>query len=200
MKGFHHRHLPDARHDFMTQHPDDFLTLISSDIAADALDQHAAEAYIKNHPCPKQYEPSTSGANQAEHNSRRLSQHEKRQQRLQAMPKHFYVNDQYKTSLDSGDCAVSCCRQPVLSCLVVLHHFRARLLWAQQGCCREVASLFALNLTAISCDAGLVNPAAVELQPYGWLMIVMHYKGCFGSDCILQVYLRRPLPDLLISV
>ncbi len=34
---------------------------------------------------------------------------------------------------------------------------------------------------------GLVNPAAVELQPYGWLMIVMHYQGCFGSDCLLQV-------------
>lgn len=144
MKGFHHHQFPDARHDFMTQHPDDFLALVSSDIAAEALDQHAAKAYIKNHPCPKQYEPSTSAAKQAEHNSRRLSQHDKRQQRLQAMPKHFYINDQYKTSLDSG----------------------------------------------------LVNPAAVELQPYGWLMIVMHYKGCFGSDCILQTE-RAFTPPLL---
>jgi len=104
IEGFYHRHFPDAHNDFMTQHPDDFIALVSSDIAAEALDQHTAKAYIKNHPCPKQYEPSASGAKQAEHNSRRLSQHEKRQQRLQAMPKHFYVNDQYKTSLDSGDC------------------------------------------------------------------------------------------------
>ncbi len=44
-----------------------------------------------------------------------------------------------------------------------------------------------------------MNPAAVELQPYGWLLIVMHYKGCFGSDCILQVYLHTP-SDLLMSV
>ncbi len=35
--------------------------------------------------------------------------------------------------------------------------------------------------------AGLVNPAAVELQPFGWMLIVMHYKGCFGSNCTLQV-------------
>ena len=115
IKGFHHRHFPDARHDFMTHHPDDFLTLVSNDIAAEAFDQHAAQAYIKNHPCTKQYEPSASGAKQAEHNSRRLSQHEKRQQRLQAMPKHFYVNDEYKTSLDSGDCIVFCCRRSIVS-------------------------------------------------------------------------------------
>lgn len=130
MKGFHHHQFPDARHDFMTQHPDDFLALVSSDIAAEALDQHAAKAYINNHRCPKQYEPSTSAAKQAEHNSRRLSQHDKRQQRLQAMPKHFYINDQYKTSLDSGDCKVSCCRQSVLSRLSVLHHLPCSPVWS----------------------------------------------------------------------
>lgn len=128
IKGFHHRHFPDARHDFMTHHPDDFLTLVSSDIAA--LDQHTAKVYINNHPCPKQYEPSASKANQAEHNSRRLSQHEKRQQRLQAMPKHFYVSDDYKTSLDSGDWMASCCHPSHMSCLIVLHHFQAQLFWA----------------------------------------------------------------------
>lgn len=127
IESFYHRHFPGASHDFMTQHPDDFLALVSSDIAAEALDQHAARAYINNHPCPKEYEPSASGAKQAEHNSRRLSQHEKRQHRLQAMPKHFYVNDQYKTSVDSGDCIASCCRQSLLSRLFVLHHFRALL-------------------------------------------------------------------------
>ncbi len=97
----------------MTQLPDDYLPLVSSDIAAEAFDQHTAKAYIENHPCPKEYEPSASGVKQTEHNSRRLSQHEKRQQRLQAMPKHFYVNDQYKTSLDSGECIASCCRQSI---------------------------------------------------------------------------------------
>ena len=35
--------------------------------------------------------------------------------------------------------------------------------------------------------AGLVNPAAVLLPSYGWVVIVMSYQGCFGSDCPLQV-------------
>ena len=45
--------------------------------------------------------------------------------------------------------------------------------------------------------AGLVNPAAVELQPYGWMLIVMHYNGCFGSNCTLQVCLPPPAIMLL---
>ena len=39
--------------------------------------------------------------------------------------------------------------------------------------------------------AGLVNPAAVLLPSYGWVVIVMSYQGCFGSDCPLQVRTDR---------
>lgn len=35
--------------------------------------------------------------------------------------------------------------------------------------------------------AGLVNPAAVKLPTNEWVMIVMSFRGCFGSDCALQV-------------
>ena len=52
---------------------------------------------------------------------------------------------------------------------------------------KHATSKMCMTKIHINCDAGLVNPAAVELQPYGWLLIVMHYKGCFGSDCLLQV-------------
>ena len=44
----------------------------------------------------------------------------------------------------------------------------------------------------------MVNPAAVELQPYGWMLIVMHYKGCFGSNCTLQVCLLLPAAVTLL--
>ncbi|KAL0046150.1 hypothetical protein WJX82_004061 [Trebouxia sp. C0006] len=36
-------------------------------------------------------------------------------------------------------------------------------------------------------DRGLVNPAAVHLPSYGWVVVVMSYQGCFGSDCALQM-------------
>lgn len=34
---------------------------------------------------------------------------------------------------------------------------------------------------------GLVNPAAIQLAEAGWYVVMMQYKGCFGSDCPLQV-------------
>ena len=35
--------------------------------------------------------------------------------------------------------------------------------------------------------AGLVNPAAIHIPSVGWVLVVMPYKGCFESSCVLQV-------------
>ncbi|KAL0019247.1 hypothetical protein WJX79_010983 [Trebouxia sp. C0005] len=86
----------------------------------------------------------------AEAKHERLTIQEQRQQKRQrqrAMPRHFFINGNYTTSLDQG----------------------------------------------------LVNPAAVELQPFGWMLIVMHYKGCFGSNCTLQTE-RAFTPPLLANM
>ncbi len=113
IKDSHHRHFPEARHDFMAIHPEDFLSLVTSDMAGEAFDQAVAREYMRNHQQPAQYEPNSSPDFEAEHNNRRLSQHEKRQQRRQAMPKHMYINDQFRSSKDSGQfclcgCTCSC--------------------------------------------------------------------------------------------
>lgn len=45
--------------------------------------------------------------------------------------------------------------------------------------------------------AGLVNPAAIQVAEQGWFVLMQQYKGCFGSDCPLQVtYLVVPSPHL----
>ena len=36
-------------------------------------------------------------------------------------------------------------------------------------------------------NAGLVNPAAARLPSGGWIVVMMQYNGCFGSDCPTQV-------------
>lgn len=102
IKDFRHRHFAESRHDFQTQNSDGFLGLVASDLAGEASEQAAAKTYIKKHPQPARYEPKSVAGFQADHNNRRLSQHEKRQQRLQAMPKHMYIDDQYRSGSDSG--------------------------------------------------------------------------------------------------
>ena len=37
------------------------------------------------------------------------------------------------------------------------------------------------------CFAGLVNPAGIQVTDGSWYVFMMQYKGCFGSDCPLQV-------------
>ena len=49
-----------------------------------------------------------------------------------------------------------------------------------------------LSLYGCKCLAGLVNPAAVYLAPHGWVMTVIPFQGCFGSDCPSQVCLPVP--------
>ncbi|KAL0031621.1 hypothetical protein WJX77_010215 [Trebouxia sp. C0004] len=148
ISGFHHRHFPEAQHDFLKQHPNDFLGQTASDMQSEAFDQAAAREYMSRHKQPLRYAPSLPPPAEAKHE--RLTIQEQRQQKRQrqrAMPRHFFINSNYTTSLDQG----------------------------------------------------LVNPAAVELQPFGWILIVMHYKGCFGSNCTLQTE-RAFTPPLLANM
>ena len=103
---FHHRHFPEARHDFMIQHPQAFLDGVTADMAAEASEQAHALDFIKRHPQPQQFAPNSSPDYEAAHQHRRLSQHELRQQRRQAMPKHIYISNDYRSSHDSGMCLV----------------------------------------------------------------------------------------------
>ena len=116
IKDFHHQHFPEAGHEFMDENPAEFLSLVASDLANEASDQAAAQAYMRRHQQPLQYEPNSSPDYEAAHNNRRLSEHEQRQQRRQAMPKHMYINDQYRSSMDSGQ---SCLPQSLPACLSV---------------------------------------------------------------------------------
>jgi hypothetical protein len=104
---------------------------------------------------------------------------------INTRPALIQVSAQHPAVVSHLYLAYLCCIISVLSCKAVAE--------------RSHRCLLSFKSTAIPCDAGLVNPAAVELQPYGWLLIVMHYKGCFGSDCILQVCPHTP-SDLLMSV
>ena len=106
MTTFHHRHFPESRHDFMVEHPHDFLDGVTADMAAEAFDQAYALDYIKRHPQPLQFAPNSSPDYEAAHQHRRLSQHELRQQRRQSMPKHIYISNDYRSSHDSGEWVV----------------------------------------------------------------------------------------------
>ncbi|KAL0049112.1 hypothetical protein WJX82_006790 [Trebouxia sp. C0006] len=135
ISGFHHRHFPEAQHDFLYSHPNDFLGQTSSDFQSEAFDQAAAREYMSRHKQPLMYVPKSPPLAETKHERRTIQeQRQQKRQRQRAMPRHFFINGNYTSSKDQG----------------------------------------------------LVNPAAVELQPFGWMLIVMHYKGCFGSNCTLQ--------------
>ena len=104
INSFRHRHFPEAQHDFLKLHPDDFLAQTASDMASEAFDQAAAREYISRHQKPVQYIPNSNVP--AEARPERLTTQERRQQRRQrqrAMPRHFFINTVYRSSLNQGD-------------------------------------------------------------------------------------------------
>lgn len=101
---FRHRHFPEAQHDFLRQHPDDFLGQTASDMQSEAFDQAAARTYMSKHQQPAKYVPNLKAPVEAKHV--RLTMQEQRQQRRQrqrAMPKHFFINADYRSSNISGN-------------------------------------------------------------------------------------------------
>ncbi len=106
ISGFHHRHFPEAQHDFLKQHPNDFLGQTASDMQSEAFDQAAAREYMSRHQQPLMYVPRFPPPAEAKHE--RLTIQEQRQQKRQrqkAMPRHFFINGNYTTSLDQGSLA-----------------------------------------------------------------------------------------------
>jgi len=104
MTHFRHRHFPDAQHDFLLNHPDDFLSQCTSDMAGEAFDQAVAREYMSRHKQPAQYLPSSNPSARAGRG--RFASQEQRQTRKQgrcAMPKHFFINQNYSFSHDQGD-------------------------------------------------------------------------------------------------
>lgn len=110
ISGFRHRHFPEAQHDFLKQHPNDFLGQTASDMQSEAFDQAAARQYMSRHKQPLKYVPGLPPSAEAKHE--RLTIQEQRQQKRQrqrAMPRHFFINGNYTTSLDQGTLACLQC-------------------------------------------------------------------------------------------
>ena len=103
ISSFTHRHFTEAHHDFQAKQRDEFLRAVAADMANEAAQKPFATAYIKQHKhpvwdaAPECDEPSDAGSAA---NKRRLRQ--RRKDKTRTVPKHFYVNDFYRSDYDRG--------------------------------------------------------------------------------------------------
>ena len=98
MDNFTHRHIPEGGHDFASSEVE-FLSMVGKDIAGEASAQAFVTGYLARHPQPPQYAPC-SCSKSADPLVPRLRT---RGIGRRTMPKHFYVNQEYRSSLDRGN-------------------------------------------------------------------------------------------------
>ena len=99
---FHHRHFPDMRHDFQTNHPQDFLKSVAADMAAEALNPAFGVNYTAHHKHPIWDAKMECVDDHHEYKSRRKLWRKKDHR---VMPKHFYIDDWHRSDYDRGEFA-----------------------------------------------------------------------------------------------
>ena len=104
VKGFSHRHFQEIEHDFggNDKYSKEFMSAAVADLAAEAADQANIKQYLRQHRQPAEYAPCYNSKADGHHGHRRLASQQTRQQRRQAMPKHFHIDDEYRSSLNQG--------------------------------------------------------------------------------------------------
>ena len=166
LKEFHHRHYPATGHTFMGNL--NFVRAVALDMFTEVSKVMPVINCTINPPGHRSNEACSLYNGNARHVDKFGTQQThipKRQQRKQQkhMPRHFFINDEYRSSNTSG--------KDLLTCYMLNHS------------CRYKCNISSIRTVIV----GLVNPAAVYHPGLGWILVVMPYGKCFESTCNLQV-------------
>ena len=104
IKQFQHRHFPDAGHDFLHNHPQDFLRAVTLDMAVEASRPAFAAEYISKHR-HSVLDAMPACANGRNQQQRGLSGRQKlwRTKDNKSMPQHFYIDHWHRSDYDRGE-------------------------------------------------------------------------------------------------
>lgn len=102
---FQHRHFPDANHDFRLYHPALFLKSLADDMGAEAAAPAVAMEYKARHHHALDLEKCWVHLLTSQQNKVQRALTPSLGPRRKAMPKHIFINEEFRSSGDQGTCS-----------------------------------------------------------------------------------------------